>query len=689
MSFLKAQTHSQKSLRTIQPRQKEKLYASFLNQTNQTSNNKDPPTNIDNCEITTIIKEKDKQITELMKQIEKMKKECDKNQIQYMKLEQRMSTSPTNAKVNKFSNVNTSTNFPLYSEVVKKWETFGLDDIINNFIDFEEEPEIMFQLIQEMFFLCGKFIKEICEEKYNQISSILNLPNNQDTHKNLENYTKPIFQEHLKNIFNTEEKEFFEKFIEKYKSFFNDNIDNKHLDNFTEMIGNKSFENMIVNIKDIILFCEFNVPRLELKIEEDPKKRQIEIINTKNNPPIQKSEMIIVNNIEDKFLNNVMILLKPPMLNGYIFNKNFKTIVIPYNIDTPTTLLTNTYSNCSSNYNILNNIQKENLSNKHSFVCNSIGNQIMISTSPLFRTSLSPNGEEENERCLTDNTNGDNGRIMYLNNQKIVSRKLDFSKIQLSHQTSSKGVSKTNLHNINYLNYTKTQTNRNKKTGLNTTNNGTKKRTRANIQKEHIIKMIKQKSKNTFDSTSNKVSNNYSKYISNHIHNLKNELIQNKTNYIERPFKKKKNSLQEDKILSLIKTKSKVQKVQKSTSNPKSSRLSKKQPPYPMYIISDVSQLLTENIKFQKGVVIKVENTSGKGKKNQVVVTSTNDSNYHTGALTDETCSNSSQPEYISTKKNNPTLSKHFSIIKLTKTKNNLCNNTNNSKYNNINEHGV
>ena len=431
------------------------------------------------------------------------------------------------------------------------------------------------------------------------------------------------------------------------------------------------------------------VPMKPLKIEEDPKKRQIEIINTKNNPPIQKSEMIIVNNIEDKFLNNVMILLKPPMLNGYIFNKNFKTIVIPYNIDTPTTLLANTNSNCSSNYNILNNIQKENLSNKNSFVCNSIGNQIMISTSPLFRTSLSPNGEEENERCLTDNTNGDNGRIMYLNNQKIVSRKLDFSKIQLSHQTSSKGVSKTNLHNINYLNYTKTQTNRNKKTGLNTTNNGTKKRTRANIQKEHIIKMIKQKSKNTFDSTSNKVSNNYSKYISNHIHNLKNELIQNKTNSIERPFKKKKNSLQEDKILSLIKNKSKVQKVQKSTSNPKSSRLSKKQPPYPMYIISDVSQLLTENIKFQKGVVIKVENTSGKGKKNQVVVTSTNDSNYHTGALTDETCSNSSQPEYISTKKNNPTLSKHFSIIKLTKTKNNLCNNTNNSKYNNINEHGV
>ena len=82
------------------------------------------------------------------------------------------------------------------------------------------------------------------------------------------------------------------------------------------------------------------------------------------------------------------------------------------------------------------------------------------------------------------------------------------------------------MHNINYLNYTKTQTNRNKKTGLNTTNNGTKKRTRANIQKEHIIKTIKQKSKNTFDSTSNKVSNNYSKYISNHILNLKNELIQ-------------------------------------------------------------------------------------------------------------------------------------------------------------------
>ena len=87
--------------------------------------------------------------------------------------------------------------------------------------------------------------------------------------------------------------------------------------------------------------------------------------------------------------------------------------------------------------------------------------------------------------------------------------------------------------------------------------------------------------------------------------------------------------------------------------------------------------------------MIKVENTCGKGKKNQVVVTNNNDSNYHTGALTDETCSNSSQPEYISTRKNSTSLSKHFSIIKLTKSKNNLCNNTNNSKYNNINEHGV
>ena len=60
---------------------------------------------------------------------------------------------------------NTSSNFPLKKEIKELWERFARIDILNNFIDFENDPEIIYHSISEMFLLSTKIIKENSEDK--------------------------------------------------------------------------------------------------------------------------------------------------------------------------------------------------------------------------------------------------------------------------------------------------------------------------------------------------------------------------------------------------------------------------------------------------------------------------------------------------------------------------------------------
>ena len=103
----------------------------------------------------------------------------------------------------------------------------------------------------------------------------------------------------------------------------------------------------------------------------------------------------------------------------------------------------------------------------------------------------------------------------------------------------------------------------------------------------------------------------------------------------------------------------------KSLSKPKTTRMN--QQPHQMYTTPDVNQIINNNIKLQKGVIIKVE---GNRKKKDYIVNS--DSNYRTG-FTDETCSNSSQQQ-------DNKGAKPFSVIKLAKSKNNTSNSKNKYK---------
>ena len=47
----------------------------------------------------------------------------------------------------KINNENISSNFPLRKEIKEYWENFARIDLLNNFIDFENDPIIIYHII--------------------------------------------------------------------------------------------------------------------------------------------------------------------------------------------------------------------------------------------------------------------------------------------------------------------------------------------------------------------------------------------------------------------------------------------------------------------------------------------------------------------------------------------------------------
>ena len=118
MSSLKSQSLNQRIMRTSkQQSKKTSRYSDSFASQNDTNNQPsytEQPSSPKHATVTSLLQEKDNTIIELMHQIEKIQKEYDKNILQCLKLEQKISTSPMNSNRNTiFSNANTSTNFLL------------------------------------------------------------------------------------------------------------------------------------------------------------------------------------------------------------------------------------------------------------------------------------------------------------------------------------------------------------------------------------------------------------------------------------------------------------------------------------------------------------------------------------------------------------------------------------------------
>ena len=236
-----------------------------------------------------------------------------------------------------YNNQNTSSNFPINIEIKKLWEKFAKIDILNNFIDFENEPEIIYHIISELFLLSYKIIKEESDYKYKEISKIMGFKNNSIIIKDIEAQFKNFIKEHLNEIFkDLETNNFILEYKRQIKDIFKEKIlykkekTNKDImyNIFCEILEQNEFNEMLKDINDLILIIQYNEPSLFLNIEPNIINRKIKLVKIQN-----KSNYIIPNDTcnKSKDLNYIIILNPPQLKNGIYYFKNLKKIVMPFN----------------------------------------------------------------------------------------------------------------------------------------------------------------------------------------------------------------------------------------------------------------------------------------------------------------------------------------------------------------------
>jgi len=271
---------------------------------------------------------------------------------------------------NLFENMNkedTSSNFPLKKEIKELWEKFARIDILNNFIDFENEPEIIYHIISELFLLSYKIIKEKSELKFKEILKIMGIKNSSVIIKDIELRFKHFIKEHLKEIFkDLQNNKYMHEYKEEIKNIFKENILNninninkEELYNiFCEILEQNEFNEMIKDINDLILIAQYNEPSLYFNIVQNTNERKITLIQIQN-----KKNYIIPNDSNNRNIKYIIILNPPELKEGIYYFKDLKKIVMPFN------------GNNSNNSTIKKEIDN---SNKVDILNNSITNHKLI-----------------------------------------------------------------------------------------------------------------------------------------------------------------------------------------------------------------------------------------------------------------------------------------------------------------------
>ena len=338
------------------------------------------------------------------------------------------------------NNENTSSNFPLKNEIKELWEKFAKIDLLNNFIDFENKPEIIFHIISELFILSKNMIKEKREYKYKEILKIMGIKNNSMVIKDIELQFKNFIKEHLNEIFNDlQNQNFIYEYKNQIKNIFNEriisSINNKEnkdefLKIFYEILEENEFNEMIKDINDLILYTQYNEPSLFFNIEPNIMKRKIKLVQIQN-----KKKYIIPNDSNKKNLYYIIILNPPELKNGIFYFNNLKSIIMPFNGNYPVDSVRiiqeeeiKKLNNNEIHYNSSNNAQ--NLSNN----LNQKNNQIMNNFS-----LINNNNEHINEDKVKKNINNINSsRIMSSRESKnIINKnriKLEINKYLLNKQ---------------------------------------------------------------------------------------------------------------------------------------------------------------------------------------------------------------------------------------------------------------
>ena len=305
------------------------------------------------------------------------------------------------------NNENTSSNFPLKNEIKELWEKFAKIDLLNNFIDFENEPEIIFHIISDLFILSKKIIKEKSECKYKEILKIMGIKNSSIVIKDIELQFKNFIKEHLNEIFNDLQNEnFIYEYKNQIKNIFNEkiisNINIKENKNeikkiFSEILEENEFNEMIKNINDLILYSQYNEPSLFFNIEPNIINRKIKLIQIQN-----KKNYIIPNDTNKKELYYIIILNPPELKNGIFFFNNLKRIIMPFN------------GNYSSDSMIkikeeeINNIYNNEIHYNKTYNTKNVSNNLIQKNNIFFNNLINNNNDIINEDLAQKNKNNIN-----------------------------------------------------------------------------------------------------------------------------------------------------------------------------------------------------------------------------------------------------------------------------------------
>ena len=289
-----------------------------------------------NCSTKDLLKEKDKKIEILQEQMIKLQKKLEQQtpNNNYKNSDTNNSNNTNNLNYIS-SNCNTSTNFPLKSEIKKLWEEIALVSLLDNFIDYENQPEIIFHLVSEIVLITDKLISELCFDIYQKVSQSLNIINDKKIINDIEKTSRPLIKEHLNKTFAVTNNQ---QFIDKFVNLFNNSIKkifiekDAILEKLENVVETSDFKVMIKKIKDILLFTKFNDQQLFFNIEKDFNKRIVEKIKIKNN--IEKKKYLIINDNSKEQVEGIVILKPPVLKSGFPLNNDFKTIIMLYEKET-------------------------------------------------------------------------------------------------------------------------------------------------------------------------------------------------------------------------------------------------------------------------------------------------------------------------------------------------------------------
>lgn len=264
----------------------------------------------------------------------------------------------------------TTNKFPLPSQILDKWNTFANNDINCCFIEFCVYPEIMFHIVQELFFIMQRMLKESINGLLRKVLAVFGIKGSDDECeakcKSLFNIIKPFLQEHYFDIFINEHSAYasaFDKmFMTNFALFYereilpvvqsalslDDNSGTELLTSVNNIVHSQSFKAMMLHVKEILIYFELSHQQLTLRVDDFVSREPV-YANDNDKEVIDVNGKTMPN-------HKKLILLNPPVYDDT--NKphpKYKAIILSYDANDSAVHCSKEHmrvnSNCNSNSN--------------------------------------------------------------------------------------------------------------------------------------------------------------------------------------------------------------------------------------------------------------------------------------------------------------------------------------------------